>query len=290
VLNVYLGNVRRIRGDHAGALASLDEAAAWFGARGNRLWRARALNGTARSLQNATDLDGALAMAREALDTLPPEAYDERAASYRVIGGVAMERREWETARRAFSESLALWRAGGDPRYIAFGHANLGSALRALQRYDEAEAAIREAIATFARAGDGFNEGIAHNMLGNLFLHRGPYEAAIEHYHRAEQLLRRSNDQVHMAGIYNNWGMAFAKLGQWERAKRAAEQSIRFWQRAENQVQQANAMDNLGVAQAELGDRAAALATWRAALDLLGDELPGLREEIVEHMESVNSA
>lgn len=290
-LQIYLGNLYRLQGKSAEAIPLFHAALTVLANSDDLLWYARACNGLAWTVRQQGQWQEALEWVDRALASVPRHEVNEQGASYRIRGGVAMERRDWQPAYDAFAEGLRLWRIGGDPRFIAFGLQNLGSALRALQNYEEAEATLLEAVDYFDKVGDLHHGGITRISVGNLHLMLEQFPRAIEHYYLAERIFRHANDAVRLAGIYNNWGMAYAGLQEWTRAERVYRQSIALWEQTQDKMSYANAMDNLSIALYEMGQYAESASVCRAALAVLeGSENPALREELLRHLSLAEAA
>jgi tetratricopeptide (TPR) repeat protein len=271
ILQLYLGNIYRVQGQADAGLELFYGALAYFENHGPTLWYARTCNALARLLQEQGEMEVAMRWAKRALEILPWEQYAERGVSYRMLGGVAVRRHEWETAYDYLSECLRLYRLDGDPRLIAFGLTNVSAPLRGLGRYTETETALQEAMQLFDEVGDEPHLGIAHIALGNLYLARKQWQSAIGQYHNAARIFEPRGDILRLAGVYNGWGMAYAGEREWDRAIRTFKHSIEYWRQNGNRDQQANVMDNLAMAYLSIGDAAAAAATCREGLVVLGE-------------------
>lgn len=271
------------------AYALLHAAHDYFATQGDALHQGQALNGLARWASQRGNLAESTTFTETALAILPSDAFNDRAVSYRIIGGNAVDRLEWHAAHNAHSESLQLWQQGGNARFIGFGWVNVGSALRGLGQYEAAIAAFREGIQRFEAAEDLVNRGFAQINLGNLYLNRQQYHEAIEQYHAAETIFRQLNRISELARIYNNWGMTYAGLEWWEQAIRAYQQSVGYWDTLQNPHQRANVLDNLGLAYFalhEYRESANAYHTALAELNRLNDnDDPTLREMLLQHLQ-----
>jgi tetratricopeptide (TPR) repeat protein len=283
-LRLQLGRERIHQGDTESATHLLDEGADYFTRTG--IVYPPALNSLAFHAINKGQWAEAKTLVDRALEALPPDAWAERAQSYRNLGIIAHGTGQVEAGLAYFQESLRLWKLEASPRFIAFGLVNVGTILRPLERYTEAESHYLEAIAIFEEIGDTHHRAIAQSNLGNVYLKSKQWEAAIEQYHYAEQIFAQSRYRLVLARIYNNWGMAYAGAQKWKQAVRAYLQSIVLWTELGNLQARANDRDNLGLAYMALGEYELALTTFRAALDDL-EEIPTaatLQAEIQAHV------
>lgn len=287
-LQIKLAPLIMARAEGERAYSLLMEAQTYFAAQEKALYQGQALNGLARWASQRGDFAQASKFIETALATLPEDAFNDRAVSYRLIGGNAIDRQAWEDAYSAQKESLRLWQLGGNPRFIGFGWVNVGSALRNLGKLDEAVSAFQEGIQRFETAEDLVNRAFAQNNLGLLYSHRGQYHEAIEQYHAAETVFRQLNRITELARLYNNWGMAYVGLEWWEQAIRIYKQSIDYWSTLQNSQQKANTLDNLGLAFFKQGRYDESATTYRIGLAELnkatGSNDPILHQLLLEHL------
>jgi tetratricopeptide (TPR) repeat protein len=282
------------QGDSDRAYQILTEAQTYFETQALPLHQGQVLNELARwAIERGNYSEAALYLDR-ALERIPADMVNELAITQRLRGSLAATRQEWQNAYVAYSNSLQLWKLGGNPRFIGFGYINLGSALRGLGNYEEATIAIKEGIQRFEAAEDLVNRALAQNNLGNLYLNSNRYQEAIEQYHAAEMVFRQLNRITELARLYNNWGMAYAGLEWWNQAITTYQQSIGYWKTLQNPPQLANVLDNLGLAYFGAGQYKASADVFRQGLAELeqGEESndPILHAGLLQHLAKAEAA
>ncbi len=264
-LQILWGREKIHQGDPATARTLLAEGAAYFEAA--NLPYAPALNALANLAVSRSAWDEADEWLRRASIVVEPDDWKEQGVYYRILGAVAIGRGNYEAGLKYHQEGLRRWRMGQEPRYVAFGLVNIGSAMRPLRRFTEAKAHYLEAIAIFQEVGDPVNRAYAQLNLGNIYMLNQEWDQAIDQYYQAEQVLSHSGQRYPLAILYNSWGMSYAGATRWNAAIRAYHQSIAIWTEMENYQMRANDRDNLGLAYMGLGDYQRAYETFLDSLD-----------------------
>lgn len=239
--------------------------------------RARALNGLARLAHNRGQLQEAITYTNRALSLVEKTTSEERATGYRLLGTIAFSQQEANKALAYFQQDLALWQERGDRHKVALALVNVGSALRALQRFDEAIHAYTIALDVFERSADPVHLAATQMNLGNVYLKLSRFEEALEVYAAADWQLRDAQDATRLAMLYNNIGMAYAGLQQWDQAETFYRDSMTRWQHLSNDRARVNTMDNLGELYLAWHKQAEAMAilsdAYRIALTLEDNHL-----------------
>ncbi len=146
-----------------------------------------------------------------------------------VLGMVASDREDLESAVRSYTEALALYRSLGMPRRIA---------------------------------------AIACN-LGNVAFFRGDYLEAIARYEDAAGLFRALGDAIALASTLSNLGAALNMQGDLARAKDVLQESVRTAQHAGAVAEASMALGNLADVLLLLNDSAGALDLLRQSTALM---------------------
>ena len=150
-----------------------------------------------------------------------------------VYGGAALWVGEPERALAPLRQALSLSRqvAGGQQPLEARVLANLGAALRLLERDEEARETLRQALALFRSAGDRPWEAIALLQLAGTY--RAPHERALQR--EFAEASRRVASEV---GYFNGEAPSLAMLGRlaleegdFAEARRLTEESLRIRER-----------------------------------------------------------
>ncbi len=97
---------------------------------------------------------------------------NSRAVAHRLLG-------QPERALEGYRESLALWQALGNKRYLGMVRLNSGTINYQLRRYDEAESHLQQAITHFDHLGLAQWTAVATNELGLVYRDRGLWAAAL---------------------------------------------------------------------------------------------------------------
>ena len=262
-------------------MGRMDEARALFQASAGRCQALGDAAGQARALNRWAYLDriqqrsqSAAQLVQQALDLLAPDDA-ERSFSHYVLGGLAIDRRDWPQALSHLNAALDGWQSRSDPVMVARSLTNLGMAQRGAGQYEEAIASYTEAIAIMAEMGDPVNEAVTRMNLGNVYWATGQPQTALEHYLLAEPIFRRTDDQLRLARVNTTMGIVCTHLGRWEQAHAALATAIDLNRMVGDPRSIANALDALGELYLAQRQPAAALAVLEQALE----ELAGLRDQ-----------
>ena len=111
-----------------------------------------------------------------------------RARALRCYGGSSHIAGNYEQARRAYEESLALFRAEGDERGIAVLLHRLGVSALVLEQPDAREL-LEESLELFRRTGSRRGEAESIGSLGHLAYREGKVERALELYEQSATIV-----------------------------------------------------------------------------------------------------
>lgn len=191
-------------------------------------------------------------------------AFDIRGALLRSSG-------QFELARRAQEEGLALRRVLGDERGIAYSLHTLGAIARLEGKFDESEASLRRSIAIFQKLNDGGQEATSLGALAVTLTVSGMYTQGLQTFEaeaalRSELGLPRHIDHLVVAG----YGLMLA--GNYE----AARQSLREAQAIHAEGTQTGIT---GWIYSNLGRIAMADEEYAIARDLLQQSLAIFRDQ-----------
>lgn len=243
----HLGILYRLQDRYLDAEEALKASAALYTDLGDERNRAAVLSRqaylawTQRDFQRARDLaEAVLATAQGASGT-----EDARAYARLVLGAIAYEARDWETAYEHFQTTYDLWTQLGDQRMVGTALLNRALALQQMERYAEALALYEDMLALMDAIGDIRNWGIANLNLGILHRRRGAHEDALAAYRQAERVFRRLHNRLLLARVYNNIGEIYRDLHRWAEAEQAYALSIQEWQAVGNVTEEVNTWDNL---------------------------------------------
>jgi len=207
------------------AQACLADAAAGFAALGDLRGEAKARNrlayvlrGRRLSAQSAQHVDHALQL----LDPADPEAL----YSCMVLGLLAYDRRDWQTAEGHLRACVDGWRDSDERRLYAMSLINLAAVYMSIESFAQARECLDGAVGLLAAIGDTANEALVYLNRGVacLFLHQP--QAATAELLAAEKVFRALQDVQRLALTYSNLALAYSQLGQHQAAERHFEAAL----------------------------------------------------------------
>ncbi|HXW45769.1 MAG TPA: BTAD domain-containing putative transcriptional regulator [Streptosporangiaceae bacterium] len=169
------------------------------------------------------------------------------------------------------AHALAYFRETGDVVGKADAHARLGWALGGQRRYREALRHAADALRLHREAGNQSGEASALRLTGWLHAQQSDFSAARDYYRQALDAYRQVGGAAGQADAWDNLGHAFFELGEYRQAVHSHQQAAAMSEAAGHRRGQVHSLIRLGDAHRAAGDSAAARASWRQALDLLGD-------------------
>jgi tetratricopeptide (TPR) repeat protein len=171
-------------------------------------------------------------------------------------------------ARDRMTESLTLFRRLGDARGEARALGNLGVVYNAFG--DQAASADHHAraLAKFAEIGDQVGEANTLTNLGDVYVRMGRLTEAAEHHRRALDLFRALNHRGGEATALTNLGDADTRLGNLNEALDSLDRAVGIFGELGERYGQTCALNGRAEALAAMGRHAAAVTTYRQALEL----------------------
>ncbi len=106
--------------------------------------------------------------------------------------------------------------------------ADLGNALMDMGDYEGARKAYKDSLAIEEEVGDLRGAAVAKGQLGTLALRQGRLKEAAERYREALVTFQRLNEPASEAVFWHQLGMVFQKALQWDEAERAYRESARI--------------------------------------------------------------
>jgi DNA-binding SARP family transcriptional activator len=263
----YLGEVRRLTGDHLGAAGDLEQALAIYRDLGGLLGQANAICGLAdvRRMTSdyqgaAGDLEQALAIYRDLGDLLG-QAY-----ALRGLGDVLRLTSDYQGAAGDLEQALAIYRDLGNRRGQANALNNLGNVRRMMGDYPGAARDMEKALAICGEIGDRIGQAGALSNLGEVRRLTGDYlgaagdlEQALVIYHDIGSRLGEANALSYLGEVRRLTGDYLAAAGDQERA-------LAIYCDLGSRLGQANALNNLGEVRRITGDYQGAAAGLEKAL------------------------
>ena len=267
-LRLQKGILQQLLTDYDDACEQYQLSEFCFAALGDQRERARVWNRRAFLMRRRKELADAESYARSALKTFAE--YDpERGYSLLVLGTIAYDRQCWDGAVSFFEQSLQLLKMGGNERFMAWVHTNLGLTLWRQEDLQEAESHLIHAITLFENIGDPIHQAVARMNLGNIYIALALPQQALDCYLQAEPIFRQSGDKQRQAMVYNNVGKSYRELGKSDDAISALQHSIKLWRPLNNPTRLANALDGLGLAYLEQSRYRSAQGVFQEMIELL---------------------
>jgi non-specific serine/threonine protein kinase len=199
-------------------------------AREPTLARASALTWAGILTEYQGDLDEAVGLHEESL-AIRRARGDERGVAYALnsLGAVAEQRAELAIARDRYEESLAIRRKTGDQAGIAQSLNNLGVIAMREGAYDRAQEYYEESLAI--RRESGNRRGIAQSMhnLGTAYSWLGQLDRAAAMFREALPIFRELGDRYSMAGTITNLGAVACWADRLEEARGHFEEALGLW-------------------------------------------------------------
>jgi diguanylate cyclase (GGDEF)-like protein len=219
--------------------------------------------------ERGADLQGALALAEEALDAA-------RSAGYRAGEGYALWARgtcrsqlfELDAAFVDLESSLAIFDELRDSRGRARALQRIG--ILHCRRGDNpaALACLTSALELHRAVGNRLMEAETLNSLGNVHHELGAYAQALEAYNASLAIFQQSGNRIGLAEALNNLGNIHGELKEYVEAEEYHGRSLTLAKEAGNRRTEAISSGNLGLTYYERGEHARALELFTASLSL----------------------
>lgn len=280
-LRLHLGYLYQLIGKFAEAETQIVGSAKCFALREETRGHARALNRLAyivRLQRRYEEASQSIATVFQRLQEGDPELAD----SHFVLGIIAFDKRDWQSAAFHFQRSLQLWEKLGDKRRIAWGLRNLGPTLRAQGQYSKSIECYTKAINLLEEVHDSAQQAVTRMNLGVVYLTLEQPQQALDLFMLVEPILDKVCDALHLAMNHCNMGIAYRALQQWQAAETAFLSSLAQWQQIGNTEAVVNVLDELGLVYLAQGLPKKAEAIFQDALDrlvLIKDE-PGYQYQL----------
>lgn len=289
-LRLQLGILLQAVGQYAEARKCLDAAAAAFAAANHPRGQAHALSRAAyiTHLQNRAAEGQPLV---EAAVALLNEDDPELGYCCLVLGMLAFDKDDWDSAIAHGHRAVALCERHGQPRTAAFAFNNLSMAYRWAGRYADAAACGERAIRLFEEVGDPVNLGAALYTLGNVHIMQGDAQKALELYLRSEAIMRQYGEgraALTLLGI----ARALRLLDRYAAAESYYRQTVEALRSLDDRIGVVNALDGLGLTYHAMGLPDQARAAYMEALHELGSMAgvpahAGMVAMVQEHLDAI---
>ncbi len=272
-LRLQLSILLQAVGQYAEARQCLEAAAAGFAAAAQPRGQARALSRAAYIAHMQSRAAEGYPLVETAVALLNDD-HPELGYCYLVLGMLAFDASDWDTAITHGHRAVTLCERHDQPRTTAFAFNNLSMAYRWSRRLAEAAVCGERAIQLFEEVGDPVNLGAALYTLGNVHIEQGDAEKALELYLRAEAIMRQYGEgrtRLTWQGI----ARALRMLGRYEAAESYYQRTIEALRSLDDRSGVVNALDGLGLTYHAMGRPDQARAAYVEALHEL-ESLAGI--------------
>ena len=231
--------------------------------------RAAALQGAGQLAYYQHDFARARALLEEGV-ALRRALGDARGVAYGLVyaGSAAKQQGDWPAARALLAESVALAREAGDPWVL--GMALWMEAARHRTEGDDGAALplLVESEALLRATGDPWALAAPVHYLGAILLAREDYAGAHAREEEVLALTRATGDQWRLAGCFDALGEIALLEGEADRARAAFTESLTLARAARVPERIGHELRNLGHVARLRGDRVEAHARYRESLTL----------------------
>ncbi len=169
--------------------------------------------------------------------------------------------------RQAIAETEQLPASDSVKRQIGSLLTNLGDALTDMGDYDRARIAYQQSLAIAKELGDARQEAVANGQLGTLALVQGKLAEAAQSYQSALKIFRGLNEPASEAVAWHQLGLTYQEARQWDAAEGAYRESARIEESLGNLAGAAQTWNQLARVNQYAGKLEAAEAWYGKAIE-----------------------
>ena len=195
---------------------------------------------------------------------------DERreANCFETLGDIALDRSNYEEARKCYGAALALYRKFDD----VLGQPNcirgLGDVARALSEYEEARQRYEAALPLYEEVDEVLGKAACIEGLGDLALERSAYEEAGKRYEAALVLYKQVDDAPGQANCVGSLGDIAFDRSDYEEARKRFESALSLYNQVGDVPGEAFCIEGLGDVALERFEYEEARQRYETALPL----------------------
>jgi predicted ATPase/class 3 adenylate cyclase len=150
------------------------------------------------------------------------EYYGSAYPLYHIALALFLSRGDRTKAHELAEESLTLFRAVGNRRYIGYVLILLGEILLVEREDERAQAMFEESLAILKGIGERFGTAMGLISFARMFAYKGEREAALAYYKESWDLLGTNGDRELIAACLEGYGEVLVALGE-------AKWAVRLW-------------------------------------------------------------
>ncbi len=247
----------------------------------------RALNGRAECMLAQTNLDRALAVARESVRF--HEAHGDPGAlaeAWNTTANIYFYQSDYDNALAAHLRARELWTATGDRAGVGRSANNIGNIHKALAQFDAAAKSYDEALAIFDALDDWRRAGVVSSNIALVHFSRGDYPRALDYATRSLDLAERAADPGPISKALDTLGNIYRAQGAYSRALSAFRRSLAMRTALGDRYAAAESETNIGLVHFSQGDDAVAIDAYKRGLRLAkqAGALKGLVSDSLLHI------
>ena len=178
--------------------------------------------------------------------------------------------------RQGLAEAKQLETSDYGKRKMSVLQSDLGTVLTDMGDYDQARIAYQQSLAIAQEVGDARQEAVVGIELGTLALVQGNLAEAVQSYQEALKIFQGLKEPASEAVVWHQLGRVYEEARQWEAAERAYRETARINESLGNLASAAGTWHQLAMFNQRAGKSEAAEAWYRKALEgakAAGDKL-----------------
>ncbi len=145
---------------------------------------------------------------------IPGEYFGSAYPLYHMALALFLSKGERLKAHELAEESLTLFRAVGNRRFIGYALILLGEILLVEREDERAQSMFEESLAIFKGIGERFGTALALISIARMLAYKGEHEAALAYYKESWDLLGANGDRELIAACLEGYGEVLVALGE----------------------------------------------------------------------------
>ena len=145
---------------------------------------------------------------------IPGEYFGSAYPLYHMALALFLSKGERLKAHELAEESLTLFRAVGNRRFIGYALILLGEILLVEREGERAQSMFEESLAIFKGIGERFGTALALISIARMLAYKGEHEAALAYYKESWDLLGANGDRELIAACLEGYGEVLVALGE----------------------------------------------------------------------------
>lgn len=169
------------------------------------------------------------------------------AGTLKMLGVVAGDQGDLQTAEERLSQATTIWRALDNPTALARSLSDLANTLWAAGKYAQALNCFDEAATLLTPTINEFDKAMIHINRGTLYFRQENWGQAEAAFRQADSsYLRQSGHIYYQAVVANNLGNVLLKQTCLSEAESHLRNALRLWIQANDDVSRGNTLGTLG--------------------------------------------